>query len=45
MFNIFSKRKPEIPKYIYDPEKAIPLIRTSICNGEQVAGRISEICL
>ncbi len=38
MFSIFSKRKPDIPAYNYDPEKEIPVIRASICNGEQVAG-------
>ena len=38
MFNIFPKRKPDIPAYDYDPEKEIPVIRASICNGEQVAG-------
>ena len=38
MFNIFPKRKPDIPAYDYDPEKEIPVIRSSICNGEQVAG-------
>ncbi len=38
MFNIFPKKKPDIPAYDYDPEKEIPVIRASICNGEQVAG-------
>lgn len=38
MFSIFPKRKPNIPAYDYDPEKEIPVIRASICNGEQVAG-------
>jgi len=38
MFNIFLKRKPEIPKYKYDPEREVPVIRSSICTGEQVAG-------
>ena len=38
MFNIFPKRKPDIPAYDYDSEKEIPVIRASICNGEQVAG-------
>ena len=38
MFNIFPKRKPDIPAYDYDPEREIPVIRASICNGEQVAG-------
>ncbi|MCR5117080.1 MAG: aspartate dehydrogenase [Lachnospiraceae bacterium] len=36
---IFRKnRKTEIPVYDYDPERDRPLIRASICNGEQVAG-------
>ena len=38
VFSIFPKRKPNIPAYDYDPEKEIPVIRASICNGEQVAG-------
>jgi hypothetical protein len=38
MFNIFPKRKSDIPAYDYNPEKEIPVIRASICNGEQVAG-------
>lgn len=38
MFNIFLKKKPDIPVYNYDPEKEIPVIHASICNGEQVAG-------
>ncbi len=30
------KRKPK--RNIYDKENQIPVIRSSICNGEQVAG-------
>lgn len=30
------KRKPK--RKIYDKENQIPVIRSSICNGEQVAG-------
>ena len=30
------KRKPK--RNIYDKENQIPVIRASICNGEQVAG-------
>ena len=30
------KRKPK--RNIYDTENQIPVIRSSICNGEQVAG-------
>lgn len=39
MFGLFSKKQKEIaPVYDYDPEREKPLIRASICNGEQVAG-------
>ncbi len=38
MFDIFKKIKSDIPSYDYDPEEEIPVIRASICNGEQVAG-------
>lgn len=31
-----KKKKPQLP--VYDPEKQKPLIRCSICTGEQVAG-------
>ena len=38
----FTKKKYEKKdddlKYAYDPEKEKPIIRASICNGEQVAG-------
>ena len=34
----FSKKQDPIPVYPYDPEKEKPVIRASICNGEQVAG-------
>lgn len=38
MFKLFLKKlKPE-PAYDYDPEKEKPIIRASICTGEQVAG-------
>ena len=35
--NIFSKKKTSL-QYDFDPEKEKPVIRASICNGEQVAG-------
>ncbi len=39
MFGLFSKKSNKIaPTYDYDPEKEKPMIRASICNGEQVAG-------
>ena len=39
MFGLFSKKQNKImPAYDYDPEKERPMIRASICNGEQVAG-------
>ena len=46
----FNKRKPE--KNSYDPKTQKPVIKCSICNGEQVAGfrdintgAFSEVCL
>jgi len=33
--NLFGKKKPA---HIYDPEKEKPVIRASICTGEQAAG-------
>ena len=38
MFRLFSKKATPRPAYDYDPEKEKPIIRASICNGEQVAG-------
>ena len=35
---LFRKRKTVKPEYAYDPEKERPVIRASICSGEQVAG-------
>lgn len=37
---IFGKNKktPSVPPYDYDPSKEKPIIRASICTGEQVAG-------
>ncbi|MBO7355193.1 MAG: aspartate dehydrogenase [Lachnospiraceae bacterium] len=32
------EKKDDSVKYEYDPEKEKPIIRASICNGEQVAG-------
>lgn len=32
---LFSKKNP---KETFDPEKEKPVIKASICNGEQVAG-------
>ncbi len=37
-FHLFSKKTVSVPLYDYRPEKERPIIRTSICNGEQVAG-------
>ena len=37
-FNIFSKENKSQTAYDYDPEKEKPVIRASICTGEQVAG-------
>ena len=38
MFKLFSKKPAPKPAYDYNPEKEKPIIRASICNGEQVAG-------
>jgi hypothetical protein len=38
MFKLFSKKLKLGPAYDYDPEKEKPIIRASICTGEQVAG-------
>lgn len=32
------KKKNQIPKYEYNPEKEYAVIRASICTGEQSAG-------
>ena len=37
MFGLKKKNKSEI-KIEYNPEKQRPIIKCSICNGEQVAG-------
>lgn len=36
--NIFSSRPGAVPAYDYDPEKEKPVIRASICTGEQAVG-------
>ncbi len=33
-----NAKKPKAPSYAFDPEKEKPVIRASICTGEQVAG-------
>ncbi|MCR5278314.1 MAG: aspartate dehydrogenase [Lachnospiraceae bacterium] len=38
MFKLFSRKSAPMSVYDYDPEKEKPIIRASICNGEQVAG-------
>ena len=38
IFNLFSKKIKTEPSHDYHPEKEKPIIRASICNGEQVAG-------
>jgi len=35
---LFIRKKKKIDKRTYDKENKIPIIRASICNGEQVAG-------
>ena len=37
-FNLFRSKVPGAPAYKYDPEIEKPIIKASICNGEQVAG-------
>ncbi len=37
-FNLFRSKASGAPSYKYDPEKEKPIIKASICNGEQVAG-------
>lgn len=32
------KKKVQVQKATYDAEKQIPILKCSICNGEQVAG-------
>ena len=38
IFNLFSKENNYQPAYDYNPKKEKPVIRASICTGEQVAG-------
>ncbi len=35
---IFRRNKKETTSYSYDPEREYPVIRSSICTGEKVAG-------
>ena len=35
---MFGKKKEKTIKPLYDTEKKEPIIKASICNGEQVAG-------
>ncbi len=38
-FDVWKKKKAgAAPSYVYDPEIERPVIRASICTGEQVAG-------
>ena len=37
-FKLFSKKTKTESSYDYNPDKETPIIRASICNGEQVAG-------
>ena len=38
MRGLFSRKKPKDTKLEYDRETETPILRCSICNGEQVAG-------
>lgn len=35
---MFNKKKPPNPIVPYDPATQIPILKCSICNGEQIAG-------
>jgi len=35
---VFFKKKAEIPPEPFDPNTQIPVLRCSICTGEQIAG-------
>lgn len=35
---MFGKKKEKTIKPLYDTEKKEPIVKASICNGEQVAG-------
>lgn len=35
---MFKKRKKSIPQIAYNPETHKPILKCSICTGEQVAG-------
>lgn len=35
---LFQKKKPEKEKFDYDSSSQKPILKCSICNGEQVAG-------
>ena len=37
-FKLFTKKPAFKPAYDFNPEKEKPIIRASICTGEQVAG-------
>ncbi len=37
-FHLFGKKETSKPTRRYDPEKVEPVIRSSICTGEKVAG-------
>ena len=35
---LFSRKKKTEPEVLFDAQKEYPVLRCSICNGEQVAG-------
>lgn len=37
-FKLFRSKVPGAPSYKYNPDIENPIIKASICNGEQVAG-------
>ena len=38
LFGFFSRKSKIESRYPYDPEREKPVIRSSICTGEKVAG-------
>ena len=38
LFGFFSRKSKAESRYPYDPEREKPVIRSSICTGEKVAG-------
>ena len=41
-FSLFKRKAPAPAQPAFDPEKLKPMIRCSICTGEQVAGFLNK---